>query len=102
MEEKTNFLEKFWYLFVILAVVLVGVIGGLWFNNQKVLQESSNQNAPVAEEITPTTEEDTQIAVIEQQSDSDEVNDIESDIQATDLSNLDKEMANIEAEIASP
>jgi len=102
MEEKTNFLEKFWYLFVILAVVLVGVVGGLWFNNQKVLQESSSQNAPVAEEITPTTEEDTQIAVIEQQSDSDEVNDIESDIQATDLSNLDKEMANIEAEIASP
>ena len=102
MEEKTNFLEKFWYLFVILAVVLVGVIGGLWFNNQKVLQESSNQNAPVAEEITPTTEEDTQIAALEQQSDSDEVNDIESDIQATDLSNLDKEMANIEAEIASP
>jgi len=102
MEEKTNFLEKFWYLFVILAIILVGVVAGLWFYNQKTLQESSSQIAPVTEEIIPTTEEDTQTAALEQQSDSDEVNDIEADIQATDLSNLDKEMADIEIEITNP
>ena len=102
MEEKTNFLEKFWYLFVILAVILVGVVGGLWFYNQKTLQESSSQIAPVAEEMAPITEEDAQTAALEQQSDSDEMADIEADLEATDLSNLDDEMADIETEIASP
>ena len=104
--EKTNFLEKFWYLFVILAIILISAVGSLWFYNQKTLQESSRQIAPGAEEMITEetalpTEEDTQTAALEQQSDSDEINDIEADIQATDLSNLDKELADIEAEIAS-
>ena len=106
MEQK-NFLEKFWYLFVILAIILVGVVGGFRFFNQKTLQESSSQIAPgteemITEETAPPTEEDTQTAALQQQSDSDEINDIEADLQATDLSNLDKELADIEAEIASP
>ena len=106
MEQK-NFLEKFWYLFVILAIILISAVGSLWFYNQKTLQESSRQIAPGAEEMITEetalpTEEDTQTAALEQQSDSDEINDIEADIQATDLSNLDKELADIEAEIASP
>jgi len=107
MEEKTNFLEKFWYLFVILAVVLVGVVGGLWFYNQKVLRESPGQIVPgteemMTEETTLPAKEDVQTAALEQQSDSDETNDIEADLQATDLSNLDKELADIEAEIDNP
>ncbi|MCJ7804214.1 hypothetical protein MUP35_00565 [Patescibacteria group bacterium] len=107
MEEKTNFLEKFWYLFVVLAIILVGVVGGLWFYNQKTLQESSGQTVPgieeiITEETAPQTEEDAQTAALQQQSDSDEISQIEADIQATDLSNIDKELADIEVEIANP
>lgn len=107
METKTNFFEKFWYLSVILAVILVGVVAGLWFYNQKVLRESSSQTAPgieemMTEETAPQIEEDAQTAALQQQSDSDETSQIEADIQATDLSNIDKELADIEAEITSP
>ena len=107
MEEKINFLEKFWYLFVILAIILIGVVGGLWFYNQKTLRENSSQAVPkieemITEETVPQIEEDTQTAALEQQSDSDEISQIEADIQATDLSNIDKELADIEVEITSP
>jgi len=106
MEEKTNFFEKFWYLFVVVAIILLAVVGGLWFYNQKALQENSSQSTPqIQEMITGETEapiEDAQIAALQQQSDSDEISQIETDIQATDLSNIDKELADIEAEIASP
>lgn len=107
MEEKTNFLEKFWYLFVILAIILISAVGGLWFYNQRAIQEKSDQAQMgvenfIPEETVSQIEEDAQTAALGQQSDSDEFNDIEADIQATDLSNLDKEMADIEAEIASP
>ena len=106
MEQK-NFLEKFWYLFVILAIILISAVGSLWFYNQKAIQEKSDQAKMgvsdfIPEETAPPTEEDTQTAALQQQSDSDEINDIEADLQATDLSNLDKELADIEAEIASP
>ncbi len=107
MEEKTNFFEKFWYLFIILAIVLIGVVGGLSFYNQKALQEKSlqmtsqNEEMP-GEEAVPQIEEDAQTATLQQQSDSDEIGQIEADIQTTDLSNIDKEMADIETEIGSP
>jgi flagellar basal body-associated protein FliL len=103
MEEKTNFFEKFWYLFVILAVILVGIVAGLWFYNQKSLSRLAQTSAP-AEEIIPTvTEEtDTQTTALESQSASDEITYIEADLQSTDLSNLDREMLDIEAEINNP
>jgi uncharacterized protein YdgA (DUF945 family) len=107
MEEKTNFFEKFWYLFVSLAIILLAVVGGLWFYNQKVIQENSNQTVPQMQEMTTEEteapiEEDSQTAALQQQSDSDEIGQIEADIQATDLSNIDKELADIEAEIETP
>jgi len=107
MEEKTNFFEKFWYLFVVVAIILLAVVGGLWFYNQKALQENSSQSAPqiqemITEETETPIEEDVQIAALQQQSDSDEISQIETDIQATDLSNIDKELADIEAEIETP
>jgi len=100
MEEKTNFFEKFWYIFVILALVLVGVVAGLWFYNQKTLSRYNQTVVPTQE--TMTSEEDTQTATLDSQSDSDEVAYIEADLQNTDLSNLDKEMADIENEISNP
>ncbi|MBM3205683.1 hypothetical protein FJZ41_02450 [Candidatus Shapirobacteria bacterium] len=102
MEEKPNFLEKFWYLFVILAVVLLGVVGGLWYNNQKSAQlGTTGQGAPTVEEqIAPTGETDTQTAQLENQSDSDEVSEIENDLGNTDFSGIDQEINDIEGEIS--
>jgi len=103
MEEKTNFFEKFWYLSVILAVVLIGVVAGLWFYNQKSLNSLNQQTSVPVEELNLADEEtDIQTAALESQSESDEIVDIESDLQNTDLSNLDKEMADIEEEINNP
>ena len=103
MEEKTNFFEKFWYLFVILAIVLVGVVAGLWFYNQKSLNSLNQQTSVPVEEANLTNEEtDAQTAALEAQSESDEIVDIEADLQNTNLSNLDKEMADIEEEINNP
>jgi len=111
MEEKTNFLEKFWYIFVIIAVVLIGVVGTLWFTNQKSLQLSKKEAIPspvvqqqeVTPQPTPTPNNTDEITTnLETQSDSDEVEAIENDLKTTDFTNLDKEMANIENEITTP
>lgn len=104
METKTNFFEKFWYLFVIIALILVAVVATLWFNNQKSLKNKQNQviQPPVETMIQPTptlVPGDTATVNLETQSDSDEVNAIENDLNATNLTDLDKEMADIEAEI---
>ena len=106
MEPKTNFFEKFWYLFVILAVVLVGVIFGLWISNKQAALRISQITPPV-EQLTPTplpeaAEIDQQTATLENQQASDEISPIEADIQATDLTGIDKELTDIEAEISPP
>ena len=103
MEQK-NFLEKFWYIFIIIALVLVAMVGILWFNNQKSLK-TAQQNKPTGEIIiqpTPTISIDTETANLETQGNSDETVAIENDIKATDFTNLDKELADIEGEISTP
>lgn len=104
---KTNFLEKFWYIFVILALVLVGVVAGLWIYNQQALNRQNQTSAPaqVVEETVPTIQpeaSDAQTTALGSQSQSDEIASIEADLKSTDLSNLDQEMANIETEINNP
>jgi len=107
MEQK-NFFEKFWYLFVIIAIVLIGVVSTLWIINQKSLKLSKEKTTPpvVQQEVTPqptpTLITDEATTNLETQSDSDEVGAIENDIKATDLSNIDKELADIEGEISTP
>jgi len=106
MEQK-NFFEKFWYLFVIIAIVLIGTLTFLWFNNQKALKNAKRtQQTSLVEKVetvspTPTLITDQATANLEAQSDSDEVADIEADINNTDLANIDKEMATIEAELST-
>jgi len=56
----------------------------------------------INEETAPQAEEDAQTAAFQQQSDSDDIGDIEADIQATDLSNIDEGLTDIEAEIINP
>ncbi len=107
METKTNFFEKFWYIFVIIALILVAVVSTLWFNNQKSLKNQQNQviQPPVETMIQPTptlVPGDTATVNLETQSGSDEISAIENDIKATDLSSVDKELADIEGEISTP
>ena len=106
MEEKTNFFEKFWYIFVIIALALLVAVIILWANNKKSLSRQESQiGQPVQQVVTqptPTIVSDVTTANLEAQSDSDEVRDIENDINATDLTNLDKEIADIEQEINNP
>ena len=107
METKTNFFEKFWYIFVIVALILVAVVATLWSNNQKILKNQQNQVIqPSAETMiqpTPTlVPGDTATVNLETQSDSDEISSIENDAKATDLTDLDKELADIEGEISTP
>jgi len=107
MEQK-NFFEKFWYLFVIIALVLTGVVSTLWIINQKSLKLSKEKTTPpivqqvVIPQPTPTIITDEATTNLETQSDSDEVGAIENDIKATDLSNIDKELVDIEGEISTP
>lgn len=107
MEQK-NFLEKFWYIFVIIAIVLIGAVSTLWITNQNSLKLSKEKTTPpivqqvVTPQPTPTIITDEATANLESQSNSDEVGVIENDIKATDLSNVDKELAAIEGEISTP
>jgi hypothetical protein len=107
METKINFFEKFWYIFVIIALILIAVVTTLWFNNQKSLKNKQNQviQPPVETMIQPTltlVPGDTATVNLETQSDSDEISSIENDIKATNLTDLNKEMATIEAELSNP
>jgi len=108
MENKSNFFEKFWYLFVIIAIVLIGAVSTLWITNQNSLKLSKEKTTPpiVQQEVipqpTPIIITDEATTNLEAQNDSDEVDAIENDIKATNLSNIDKELVDIEGEISTP
>ena len=52
--------------------------------------------------VQPSSEEDETTIELEQQSSSDEISAIEADLETTDLSKLDQELEEIEAELAAP
>ncbi len=77
------------FIAVIIILVLI-IVGGLYF-----LKTRSSQPAYVA----PTENVDTVTESLNTQSDSDELNSIEADLNATNLDNLDQGAAAIEAEL---
>jgi len=97
--EQKNFFEKFWYIFIVVALILMAVVTTLWFNNQKSLK---NQAETMIEPAPTSMPGDVATANLANQGDSDEVSDIENDINNTNLADLDKEMADIEVEISTP
>jgi len=105
MEEKENFLERFWYIFVVVAVFSLGAITFLWMNNQNSNQAKQSQKVQITtpqEEITEEIQqEETDEATqkLDQQSESDEIEDIEYDLQTTDFTDIDKELDEIEKTI---
>jgi len=76
-------------LIAVVIILALIIIGGLYF-----LKTRSSQNVYV-----PTEAADSVTASLNQQGTSDDLNSIEADLNATDLSNLDQGAAAIEAEL---
>ena len=104
MENKKNLFERFWYIFVIIAIVLIGVVGYLWFNNQSLLKLKISE-APLGqmfiepEDMTEEIETDEMTIELQKQGSSDQIEEIEEDLQNTDLTGITKELDDIESEI---
>ena len=73
-------------------IVIVLILGGLYFWSTQLSKEEMT-----AEEIT--AQEDPALIELQKQSDSDEIADIEADLDATDLEGLDAELEQIEQEL---
>lgn len=104
MENKKNFFEKFWYIFVIIAVILIGVVGYLWFNNQsllklKVSETPLGQMFIEPEDLAEETETDEMMTELQKQGSSDQIEEIEEDLRNTNLDDITKELDDIESEI---
>lgn len=79
------------WAWVVTGLVVFAAIAGLYSWPKK-------DNQPTAEN-QPQEEVDVQAQVLQQVSDSDDVNAIDLDLKNTDFSNLDKEVADIQTEI---
>lgn len=80
-----------------LGAVVVGFVSGRRAKQAKLEEREEQSVIP-----TPAVEaEDELTAEYEQQSDSDEIADIEADIQNTSLEGLDKELVNINSELSA-
>lgn len=75
-------------LVAIIIIVIILILGGLYFWGQR---------ADISEPIIPA--DDTIVETLETQSTSDEIVDIDADLEATDLDNLDADLAAIEGEL---
>lgn len=103
MEESSNLsvLERYWFIFVFLAALLISGVGVFWIFNQRLMVPSKVTPAPISFPSLQV-EVDTMTSALEQQDTSDEITAIEADLEATDLSEIDKELADIEEELSSP
>jgi hypothetical protein len=79
-------------LIAVVVILLVIVIGGLYFLGQRMSQ------APYTPPVD-TTETDSVTASLKSQSSSDDLDAIEKDLNSTDLDNLDQGAAALQAEI---
>ncbi|MBL7045458.1 MAG: hypothetical protein ISR99_00245 [Parcubacteria group bacterium] len=80
----------------IVIIVLVLVVGGLYFWGSKLSKERQDLVTP--EEIQ--AEADPSLEALSTQSTSDAVADIEADLDTTDLGGLDAELADIDTEFS--
>lgn len=98
--KKPNFFERFWFVFVILAILALLLVGILWASNQGPISFRPKPSpTPLP---SPTAEIDTTTSTLEKQGTSDEISDIEADLNTTDLTNIDKELTDIDSELSSP
>ncbi len=95
-EEKKSFGQ----LIGIVIIIAVIIIGGLYFYGKSLYQNKTQMpvdNNITAEEILSQPDEIT--TALEQQSTSDELVDIETDLNITDFDGLDAELGNIDEEL---
>lgn len=84
------------WAWIVVAVVIMGVVTAVYFwpkISEMIKNRASDQSEVLSNEPDTTTQ------ALEQVSQSDEVADIETDLSTTDVSNLDKELSDIEAEL---
>jgi hypothetical protein len=79
----------------ILALVMLMTLGGLYIWSER--QHMASDDTVVQEE--PVDEDDEQTQRLQQQGASDDLDEIEQDLDDTDLDDLDREMTQIEAEL---
>ena len=77
-------------LIAVIVILVLIVVGGLYFLNQRASQPSY---IPPAEQGDAITES------LNQQSNSDDLNSIEADLNATDINNIDQGASAVEAEL---
>jgi len=93
-------LGKLWFVPVMLALVALIVVGSLWVMNKGlIIPKPSPSPTPTP---SPSAEIDEDTTALEEQGTSDEISDIEADLNATDLSDIDKELTDIDSELSSP
>ena len=94
--KKTNPLK---IILLLVALILIFGIGFMFYSiltTPTGLQHQILQPSPAAEEAIIPEEEETTLT-----EESDEVGDIEKDLNATDLSNLDQELKDIDKELVA-
>ncbi|MEK7652547.1 MAG: hypothetical protein AAB334_01200 [Patescibacteria group bacterium] len=79
-----------------IIIILVLIIGGLYFWGKQIV-EKETQASITPEQILSET--DTALDSLKTQGSSNKVSDIEMDLNATGLNNLDKELQNIDTEL---
>ncbi|PIP86459.1 hypothetical protein COV42_01565 [Candidatus Campbellbacteria bacterium CG11_big_fil_rev_8_21_14_0_20_44_21] len=77
-----------------IIVIIIIVLGGLYFIGKRAGEIDTTEG--VSEEVAP---EDAAVLELEKQDNSDELEAIESDLEATNLENLDEEIENIDTEL---
>ncbi|MEK7500732.1 MAG: hypothetical protein AAB642_01245 [Patescibacteria group bacterium] len=92
--EETKSPKNLWAWIVLIGIVVAIVFGFYYWPNIKPAE------APVNTEEFNQPDAATQ--ALEQATTSDEVADIEQDLNATDLSDLDRELSDIETELNQP
>lgn len=84
------------WAWVVTGIVIVIVVAGFYvWPKQSSSPANTNEETPVVQEETP----DATAAALQQVSPSDEISDIENDLNNTNTSDLDKELQDIETEV---
>ena len=93
-------------LAILLILILIIVVGGLLFAvNREIIPWGSKKAIPTPVPTptpSPEMQLEAEVVELEEQGSSDEINAIEADLEETDLSNLDKELSDIESELETP
>lgn len=98
-EIQPSFLKRFWFIPLILVILAILGVGIFWVYKQKLAVPKVIPTPAPTTIPTPVVEVDTTTAALEQQGTSDEISAIEADLEATDFTEIDKELEDIEAEL---